>query len=1339
MKNFNDDYYAGFDTGTDSVGYAVADTDYNLCKFKGNAMWGVDLFEESNSAAERRTLRSARRRGLRKRNRIEWLQMLFDEEISKVDNAFYQRLKESCLYLDDKSSNVPYAVFADGNYTDKEFHTDYPTIYHLRKELIKSSQPHDIRLVYLALHHIIKHRGHFLFDNMGSDFESESSFEALFDDLKLYLKEEYEIEFECNDSLRFSEILKDKTLKKTAKSSESYKLFGYSKRNNPYETALIDLICGRKVKFSDMFGDKSFDSEEVNGITFESGYDDNENTYRDLLQEKFELIEKAKAVYDWAILADILNGEKYNGKNYISFAKVKTYEEHSSDLKILKKFVKERCKPLYDEIFRITKDKLDNYTAYCGKYKENGKNGVIIYRPDVDPQDKFCKYLKKKFEKLDKTGYEEMFDKIENGTFMPKIVVKDNGVIPMQVNRSELKAILKNASTYLEFLNKKDENGISVSDKIVKIFEFRIPYYVGPLNNHSLKSWLVRSNEKIYPWNFDSVVDIEQSAEDFINNLTSKCTYLPTKDVIPKNSILYSAFTVLNELNNLRLDGKKPDVSLKQAIFNDLFMTHKKVRRKDLLNYLKSEKGITPDITGIDGDFKSSMRSAIEMSQFNLTDSEKEDAIKAITVFGDDKKLLRKRLKRQLGSKLSDEDIMRISKLKYKDWGRLSKEFLTEIYNVDKNTGELQFNIIHALWQTNDNLMELLGSKYGFEQSRQNYLDGIQTGQSLEKMVENLYISPAVKRPVYQSLKIMHEINKIQGHAPKKIFVEMTRKDGVKGDKGRKESRKTKLVDLYKKCGEDSGELWESLEKTPDDEFKRDRLYFYYTQFGKCMYTGEPITLSELYNKNIYEVDHIFPRSKVKDDSLDNRVLVKKQVNAHKDNTYPLDSSIREKMKGSWHFLMDKGLISKKKYERLTRVTPLSDSELSDFIARQIVETSQSTKAVASLFKELYPDTEIVYVKASTVSEFRHEYDFLKCREVNDFHHAKDAYLNIVVGNVYNERCTHNKSIFIEGLKTKAYSLNKMFSFNTPNAWSIDDNKSIKIVRKTMNKNNIRFTRYAFTQNGGDQNNGGFFKRNLLKKGNGQVPVKQNSALSDIEKYGGYNKAYASYFSFIKYEDKNGKEMRRIVAINAYTHLLYEANPEKYLSETFGLKKPVVLIPVVKRDACIEIDGFRMHISGKTGSRITFKPAMQLTVSYDTEKYIRNVVKLNSKPENYNITELDKVSTDENIELFDILTYKMTDTVLKVKFGDMGVKIASHRDAFEKLDIRKQCFVLTEILKIIHCNAVLGNLTYIGEGSSSGRVGLNSVLSEVKGVKSIYLVHQSVTGLFEKKIDLLNM
>ena len=47
------EYYLGLDIGTDSVGWAVCDTDYKIPKFKGNAMWGIRLFEKSNSAEER--------------------------------------------------------------------------------------------------------------------------------------------------------------------------------------------------------------------------------------------------------------------------------------------------------------------------------------------------------------------------------------------------------------------------------------------------------------------------------------------------------------------------------------------------------------------------------------------------------------------------------------------------------------------------------------------------------------------------------------------------------------------------------------------------------------------------------------------------------------------------------------------------------------------------------------------------------------------------------------------------------------------------------------------------------------------------------------------------------------------------------------------------------------------------------------------------------------------------------------------------------------------------------------------------------------------------------------
>lgn len=41
----------------------------------------------------------------------------------------------------------------------------------------------------------------------------------------------------------------------------------------------------------------------------------------------------------------------------------------------------------------------------------------------------------------------------------------------------------------------------------------------------------------------------------------------------------------------------------------------------------------------------------------------------------------------------------------------------------------------------------------------------------------------------------------------------------------------------------------------------------------------------------------------------------------------------------------------------------------------------------------------------------RHKFDMIKVREVNDFHHAKDAYLNIVVGNTYYVKFTKDAGL----------------------------------------------------------------------------------------------------------------------------------------------------------------------------------------------------------------------------------------------------------------------------------------------------------------------------------------
>ena len=872
-------------------------------------------------------------------------------------------------------------------------------------------------------------------------------------------------------------------------------------------------------------------------------------------------------------------------------------------------------------------------------------------------------------------------------------------------------------------------------------------YYIGPLNTHSTKHWLVRSNEKIYPWNIEEVVDFDKSAEKFIEKLTSKCTYLPQYDVIPKHSLLYNKFCVLNELNNLKINGEKISVQLKQDIYNDLFKKYYKVTNKKLCYYLKSRNIAFDEISGIDNDFKSSLKSYKDLVTYNLTDEQKEEIVKAITIFGDDKKLLKKRLKNEFGDCLSDDEIKKICKLKYTGWSKLSREFLTDVTAVYKETGEL-INIICALWETNYNLTSLLYSdKFCCDDKENkifndkiNELNSFGSDKTLNQIVEELYVSPLVKRPIYQSLLITKELEKIMKCPPKKIFVEVAR--GAE-EKKRTVSRRNKLLDLYKSCKNDYPLLFDELQNnTTDDELKSDKLYLYFTQFGKCMYTGENIDLGDLFNKNLYDIDHIYPQSKIKDDSLDNRVLVKKTTNAKKDNEYPLSSQIREKMTPHWKALLDKGLINKKKYERLVRNYPLSDEELSQFISRQLVETRQSTKAVANILEQLYPrpDTEIVYVKAALASEFRHQYDMLKCREVNDLHHAKDAYLNIVVGNAYNVKFTHNKANFIKGLQNhdKAYTvrLDSMLKHNIDGAWIADNNESLNIVKSTMNKNNIRYTRYAFTKHGK------FFDATIQKKnGIGSVPLKENSPRNNISKYGGYTQIGVSYFGIAKIAKKKCDDIV-IFPVYIYNEKEYTKVPLDYAKMVTNKNVSEILIKKLKIDSLLSIDSYKVFVSGNGDStRFSYKPYSQLMIEPYYEKYLKRAFKyLDNCKKNKRelpISNYDGISEEMNMEIYKCLYKKMELPAFVFSFHDYGTKLKDKFVDFSKLKTYEQLCVLEAIVKTMKSDTVVGDIKKLLGISFSGF--RNSKVFNLKKNTSLKIINQSVTGLFEQEIELLNL
>ena len=65
-------YFLGLDIGTDSVGWAVTNTEYRIRKENGKALWGVRLFDSAETAEERRNSRVSRRRIERRRQRCQW-------------------------------------------------------------------------------------------------------------------------------------------------------------------------------------------------------------------------------------------------------------------------------------------------------------------------------------------------------------------------------------------------------------------------------------------------------------------------------------------------------------------------------------------------------------------------------------------------------------------------------------------------------------------------------------------------------------------------------------------------------------------------------------------------------------------------------------------------------------------------------------------------------------------------------------------------------------------------------------------------------------------------------------------------------------------------------------------------------------------------------------------------------------------------------------------------------------------------------------------------------------------------------------------------------------------
>ena len=1393
MSKINKDYILGLDIGTNSCGWAVTDKKNNLLKLRGKTAIGSHLFEEGHTAADRRGFRTTRRRLKRRKWRLGLLEEIFAEPMAKVDPGFFVRLHQSWVSPLDKDRKKYQAIVFPTAKEDQAFYKHYATIYHLRDELMTQDRQFDLREIFLAIHHIVKYRGNFLQDTPVKDFEASkievgpilSKINDAF--AEKIVEDQDPIELNVANAADIEDVIRGKDAEKTVYKMDKVKKIAKlltdstAKEEKNVAKQIANAVMGYKTQFETILGkeiDKSDKAQWEFKLTDGDADDKLEALLPDLDENDQTIIAEIKKLFSAITLSTIVDENKS-----LSQSMVAKYNKHHQDYKLLKDYID----TLQDR--SIAKKLLLAYDLYV-----NNRHGRLLEAKTEFKQDgaltkeDFYKTVKDNLD--DSELARKIAQEIAADNFMPKQRTNSNGVIPFQLHQIELDKIIANQSKYYPFLaieNPVEDHRKQAPYKLDELVRFRVPYYVGPMITADEQektsgknfAWMVRKEDgQITPWNFEQKVDRQKSANKFIKRMTIKDTYLLGEDVLPANSLLYQRFEVLNELNNIRINGSRISVDLKQQIFNDLFEEKKTVTEKSLTSYLKQNLHLpTVEIKGLADPtkFNSSLASYYHLKSLHVFDKELADPqyqkdfekiIEYSSIF-EDKKIYQDKLHAEF-KWLTPEQFKAISTWRLQGWGRLSRRLLVELHDTNGQ------NIMEQLWDSQKNFMQIV-TEPDFKDAIAKENQNVTQVNGVEEILADAYTSPANKKAIRQVVKVVADVVKAAGgKKPAQFAIEFTREPQRNSEL--LHIRGTKLLKTYEETASElvDQDLTDSLkEAMTSRKLLKDKYFLYFMQAGRDAYTGQKINFDDIIKD--YDIDHILPRPFIKDDSFDNRVLTAKTLNAEKSDDVPYKrfannyvSDLKMTVGEMWKTWQRVGIISKFKLNNLLlNPNKLDKYQKSGFINRQLVETSQIIKLVSVILQNKYPDAEIITVKSGDNSALRQRLNLYKSREVNDYHHAIDAYLSIICGNFLYQVYPKLRPYFVYG-QFKKFSQNRnlekdilkniklqnflwpLLQENNPKRKApekIKENNSDRIVfckhpdifdklrkaynykymlvsRETTTESSSMFKMTIFPRGERDRKK----TRTLIPKGNGLDP----------KIYGGYSGNTDAYMVIVKIDKAKesiykviGVPMRALASLNQakkqgnYNEELHQVLEPQIMFDNKGKpKRGFKGFRVVKDHVHFKqvvLDGNKKFMLYSAQYEVNAK---QLTLSQETMRIVTDNLKKGEDQDQLLVKAYDEIlqKVDRYLPLFDIKGFRKS--------------LHTGREKFINFSTIDKKTTLSNILNGLHDNMVEVKMEYLGIKTPLGKMQSSSGITLSP---EAVLIFQSPTGLFEKRVKIADL
>lgn len=591
------------------------------------------------------------------------------------------------------------------------------------------------------------------------------------------------------------------------------------------------------------------------------------------------------------------------------------------------------------------------------------------------------------------------------GSYRGTTVAEIDGEQVSLSNVFTISAYRKEIQTIFE-VQKRDNLKLTdqFEEKYMQIFNRKRKYYEGPGNEAS------RTDYGIYTTQIDENTGVYITENNLFDKLIGVCK-ITGEQRAAGASYTAQEFNALNDLNNLTVNGRKLEQNEKEQILENyknqttVSLTGKSVRKiiTKVVGEIEELRGarIDKDEKEIFHTMETYRKMKKELEKIGLSIEkysveELNDIAWVLTLNTDREGIEAGMLEKGFDVSLEELEFWVSFRKKngkmFSKWQSFSVKLMQDIIPIMYEQPKEQMTILSEMGYIKTNIEKYKGLKK------------IPTNDLLEEIY-----NPVVRRSIRITISIFNELLKKYGY-PEQIVIEMPRDKNDEEAKKRinkfQKNREKELKGIENKIEKEYGKTITEKDYRGHKGLQM-KLKLWNEQNGMCLYSGKAIDVNQLIDRpNLFEVDHIIPRSISLDDSRNNKVLVFATENQNKGNRTPYHYFIEddrakknfEQYKAEVIDLKKKNLITKKKLENLLNMQDITKQEvIQGFISRNLNDTRYASRVVLNTIQDFCKannkETKVKVIRGAFTHQMRIKLSLDKDREKSFAHHAEDAAL----------------------------------------------------------------------------------------------------------------------------------------------------------------------------------------------------------------------------------------------------------------------------------------------------------------------------------------------------------